>query len=119
MRDISTWRRALPVALILALLVVTETGLIAQNLGSAPQTNVAVQGQTGAQPEGTWLNLINWIGNVIAPVGAGGAALAAIISFAAGRGFARWAFTAIGLLMISGVTRLLEFWIQQGTGGIS
>jgi hypothetical protein len=37
----------------------------------------------------------------------------------AGRGFARWAFTAIGLLMISGVTRLLEFWIQQGTGGIS
>ena len=119
MRDISTWRRALPVALILALLVVTEAGLIAQNLGSAPQTNVAVQGQTGAQPEGTWLNLINWIGNVIAPVGAGGAALAAIISFAAGRGFARWAFTAIGLLMISGVTRLLEFWIQQGPGGIS
>ena len=89
MRDISTWRRALPVALILALLVVTEAGLIAQNLGSAPQTNVAVQGQTGAQPEGTWLNLINWIGNVIAPVGAGGAALAAIVSFAAGRGFAR------------------------------
>src|SRR5882762_7795560 len=63
MRDISTWRRALPVALILALLVVTEAGLIAQNLGSAPQTNVAVQGQTGAQPEGTWLNLINWIRN--------------------------------------------------------
>src|SRR5438270_11932344 len=86
MRDISTWRRALPVALILALLVVTEAGLIAQNLGSAPQTNVAVQGQTGAQTEGTWLNLINWIGNVMAPVGAGGAALAAIISFAAGKG---------------------------------
>jgi hypothetical protein len=119
MKDLSAWRRALPVAVILALLVVTEAGLIAQNLGSAPQTNVAVQGQTGSQPEGTWLNLINWIGNVIAPVGAGGAALAAIASFAAGRGFARWAFTAIGLLMVSGLTRLLEFWIQQGTGGIS
>ncbi len=119
MRDISAWRRAIPVALILALLVVMQAGLIAQNLGSGPQVNVAVQGQTGSQPEGTWLNLINWIGNVIAPVGAGGAALAAIVSFAAGRGFARWAFTAIGLLMISGVTRLLEFWIQQGTGGVS
>lgn len=119
MRDISAWRRAIPVALILALLVVMQAGSIAQNLGSAPQVNVAVQGQTGSQPEGTWLNLINWIGNVIAPVGAGGAALAAIVSFAAGRGFARWAFTAIGLLMISGVTRLLEFWIQQGTGGVS
>jgi hypothetical protein len=119
MKDIGAWRRAIPVALILALLVVMQAGLIAQNLGSAPQVNVAVQGQTGSQPEGTWLNLINWIGNVIAPVGAGGAALAAIVSFAAGRGFARWAFTAIGLLMISGVTRLLEFWIQQGTGGVS
>jgi hypothetical protein len=119
MKDLSVWRRAVPVAFILALLVVTEAGLIAQNLGSAPQTNVAVQGETGAQPEGMWLNLINWIGNVIAPVGAGGAALAAIVSFAAGRGFARWAFTAIGLLMVSGLTRLLEFWIQQGTGGIS
>ncbi len=32
-----------------------------------PQTNVAVQGQTGAQPEGAFLNLVNWIGNVIAP----------------------------------------------------
>jgi hypothetical protein len=38
----------------------------AQNLGSAPQTNVAVQGQTGAQPEGAFLNFINWVGNVIA-----------------------------------------------------
>src|SRR5437867_794592 len=119
MTNLSTWRQALPVALVLALLVVMQAALIAQNLGSAPQVNVAVQGQSGSQPEGTWLNLINWIGNVIAPVGAGGAALAAIVSFAAGRGFARWAFTTIGLLMISGVTRLLEFWIQQGTGGIS
>jgi hypothetical protein len=119
MKDISAWRQAAPAALLLALLVVMQAGLIAQNLGSAPQVNVAVQGQTGAQPEGTWLNLINWIGNVVAPVGAGGAALAAIIAFAAGRGFARWAFTAIGLLLISGFTRLLEFWIAQGTGGVS
>jgi len=45
----------------------------AQNLGGPPQTNVAVQGETGAQPEGAFLNFVNWIGNVIAPVGAGGA----------------------------------------------
>ena len=119
MRNSNAWRQALPAAVVLALLVMTEAGLIAQNLGQAPQVNVAVQGQTGAQPEGTWLNLINWIGNVIAPVGAGGAALVAIAHFAAGRGFGRWTFTAIGLLMVSGLTRLLEFWIQQGTGGVS
>ena len=50
--------------------------VMAQNLGQVPQTNVAVQGQTGAQPEGAFLNFINWIGNVIAPVAAGGAVVA-------------------------------------------
>ena len=116
----STRRQKLTVATVIALLVlVTQAALVAQNLGTAPQVNVAVQGQTGAQPEGTFLNLINWIGNVIAPVGAGGAALMAIGSFAMGRGFGKWVFTAIGLLLVSGVTRLLEFWISNGTGGVT
>jgi hypothetical protein len=106
-------------AAILLLVLVTQAAVMAQNLGTAPQVNVAVQGQTGAQPEGTFLNLINWIGNVIAPVGAGGAALMAIGSFAMGRGFGKWVFTAIGLLLVSGVTRLLEFWIANGTGGVT
>ena len=48
MTNISTWRQTLPVALVLALLVVMQAGLIAQNLGTAPQVNVAVQGQTGS-----------------------------------------------------------------------
>lgn len=30
----------------------------AQNLGGAPATNKAVQGQTAAQPEGAFLNLV-------------------------------------------------------------
>ncbi len=111
-------RQKVMIAVVLSLFVLMmQAGLMAQNLGTAPQVNVAVQGQQGTQPEGTFLNLINWIGNVIAPVGAGGAALMAIGSFAMGRGFGKWVFTAIGLLMVSGVTRLLEFWIAQGTGG--
>jgi hypothetical protein len=113
-------RQKVMIAVVLSLFVlVMQAGLMAQNLGTAPQVNVAVQGQQGTQPEGTFLNLINWIGNVIAPVGAGGAALMAIGSFAMGRGFGKWVFTAIGLLMVSGVTRLLEFWIAQGTGGVT
>src|ERR1700727_2255537 len=116
-------RQRLTVAVVLALFIlVTQAGLNAlnaQNLGAAPQVNVAVQGQQGTQPEGTFLNLINWIGNVIAPVGAGGAALMAIGSFAMGRGFGKWVFTAIGLLMVSGLTRLLEYWIAQGTAGVT
>jgi hypothetical protein len=113
-------RQKVMVAVVLSLFIlVIQAVVMAQNLGTAPQVNVAVQGQQGTQPEGTFLNLINWIGNVIAPVGAGGAALLAIGSFAIGRGFAKWVFTAIGLLMVSGVTRLLEFWIAQGTAGVT
>jgi hypothetical protein len=112
-------RQRLTVAVVLGFILVTQAGLMAQNLGTAPQVNVAVQGQQGTQPEGTFLNLINWIGNVIAPVGAGGAALMAIGAFAMGRGFAKWVFTAIGLLMVSGITRLLEYWIAQGTAGVT
>jgi hypothetical protein len=93
--------------------------VLAQNLGAAPQVNVAVQGQTGAQPEGAFLNLVNWIGNVIAPVGAGLAIAGGLVSYMSGRGVMRYVVTALGCLAVSGVTRLLEFWIQQGGGGVS
>jgi len=112
-----TWKQPL-VALAIMLLVIGQY-VVAQNLGSTPQLNVAVQGQTGAQPEGTFLNFINWIGNVIAPVGAGGAVVGAVVSWLTGRGFGRWLFAAASLLAVSGVTRLIEFWITNGTGGVT
>ncbi len=91
---------------------------LGQNLGTAPQTGVAVQGETGAQPEGAFLNFINWIANVIAPVGAGGAVVGAIVAWLTGRGFGRWVFAAAALLGVSGITRLIEFWVTAGTGGV-
>ena len=87
-------------------------------LGQQPATGQAVQGQTAAQPEGTVLNLVNWVGNVISPVGAALAVVMAVVSYSQGRGVARWAVTAGGLLVISGLTRLIEFWIQNGTAGV-
>jgi hypothetical protein len=90
----------------------------AQNLGQQPATGQAVQGETAAQPEGTFLNLVNWVGNVIAPVGAALAVVMAVIAYSQGRGVMRWAITAVGLILISGVTRLIEFWIANGTGGV-
>jgi hypothetical protein len=108
-------------AMVLAICftVFCQTVALAQNLGTAPQVNVAVQGQTGAQPEGAFLNFVNWVGNVIAPVGAGAAVLGGIVSYATGRGHMRWLVIAVGLLAVSGLTRLLEFWIQNGSGGVS
>ena len=90
----------------------------AQNLGGEPALNKAVQGQTAAQPEGAFLNLVNWVGNVIAPVGAALCVVMAIISYTHGRGVTRWAVAAGGLLAISGLTRLIEFWINNGTAGV-
>ena len=92
---------------------------LAPNLAENPRFNVAAQGQTGEQPEGAFLNFINWVGNVIAPVGAGGAVLGAIVAWLTGRGFGRWLFAAGALLAVSGVTRLIEYWITNGTGGVT
>ena len=91
---------------------------MAQNSGGAPVFNKAVQGQQATQPEGTVLNIVNWIGNVVCPLLAVGAVVMAVISYTQGRGVMRWAVTAVGLLMISGLTRLIEAWINNGTGGV-
>jgi hypothetical protein len=114
------WRRSAALAgLVFALsLQLVPFMSYAQNLGQSPATGQAVQGQTAAQPEGAVLNLVNWVGNVIAPVGAALAVVMAVVSYSQGRGVMRWAITAGGLLVISGLTRLIEFWIQNGTGGV-
>ena len=61
------------------LVPVVSVGVYAQNLGTQPATGQAVQGQTAALPEGTVLNLVNWVGNVISPVGAALAVVMAVI----------------------------------------
>jgi hypothetical protein len=114
-------RSARITALLLFLIILLQFSPLlvqAQNLGGTPATNKAVQGQTAAQPEGAFLNLVNWVGNVIAPVGAALCVVMAIINYTHGRGVARWAIAAAGLLMVSGLTRLVEFWISQGTAGV-
>src|ERR1700751_3924888 len=118
-----SWRDARYRSALMSLLAVVSLQLFAlmsnaQNLGQQPATGQAVQGQTAAQPEGTVLNLVNWVGNVSSPVGAALAVVMAVVSYSQGRGVARWAVTAAGLLVISGLTRLIEFWIANGTQGV-
>jgi hypothetical protein len=111
-------RLALVYVLAICSLQLSPLVSYAQNLGTQPATGQAVQGQTAAQPEGTVLNLVNWVGNVISPVGAALAVVMAVVAYSQGRGVMRWAVTAAGLLVISGLTRLIEFWIQNGTAGV-
>ncbi len=89
-------------------------GAFAQNMGTTPATGQAVQGQTAAQPEGAFLNVVNWIGNVICPVGAGLAVVGTVIQWRSGRSWMPTAMTAGGLLAVSGITRLIEYFIQNG-----
>ncbi len=112
--------RQMALACLLAIACLQFSPLTAygQNTGGAPVFNKAVQGQQPTQPEGTLLNIVNWIGNVVSPLLAVGAIVMAVISYTNGRGVARWAVTAVGLLMISGLTRLIEAWINAGTAGV-
>lgn len=113
-------RQRLMLVLIIGIILTqfAVTVACAQNLGGTPQLNKAVQGQTAAQPEGAFLNFVNWVGNVIAPVGAALCVVMAIVSYMHGRGVARWAVAALALLLVSGLTRLIEFWITQGQSGV-
>jgi hypothetical protein len=93
---------------------VAPAASIAQNLGTAPATGQAVQGQTAAQPEGAFLNAVNWICNVICPVGAGIAVVATVMQWRSGRSWLPTAMTAGGLIAISGILRLIEYFVAQG-----
>jgi hypothetical protein len=94
--------------------VMAPAGALAQNLGTTPAVGQAVQGQTAAQPEGAFMNVVNWVGNVICPIGAVLAVVATIIQWRSGRSFMPSLLTAGGLLAVSGLTRLMEFFIQNG-----
>jgi hypothetical protein len=94
--------------------VVAPAASVAQNLGTAPATGQAVQGQTASQPEGAFLNLVNWVCNVICPVGAGIAVVATVLQWRSGRSWLPSAMTAGGLICVSGILRLIEYFIAQG-----
>lgn len=118
--DLATARQLLALGGLITVTVLPLATVLssAQNLGQQPAVGQAVQGETAAQPEGTILNLVNWVGNVIAPVAAALAVVMAVVSYSQGRGVMRWSVTAAGLLVISGLTRLIEFWIANGTAGV-
>ena len=105
---------ALALVLFVGAALVAPAASVAQNPGTSPATGQAVQGQTAAQPEGAFLNAVNWVCNVICPVGAGIAVVATVLQWRSGRSWLPSAMTAGGLICVSGILRLIEYFIQQG-----
>lgn len=92
---------------------------VAQNLGSAPAVNKAVQGQQATQVEGAVLNVVNWVCNVICPVIAATCFVSAAFKYQAGRPHMSSVVGGGIFLAVSAVTRLIEYFIAQGTAGVS
>lgn len=109
--------------ILLALITIgaacAPASVIAQNLGQTPAVGVAVQGETAAQPEGTLLNAMNWLGNVICPVAAGGTLVGTVTKATTGGKWVPWAVGTAGLLSVSGGLRLMEYFIMNGRTGVS
>lgn len=87
--------------------------------GYAPAFNVAVQGESAGTVEGTVLNGMNWLGNVVCPMLAVGAGVHTVMQVRSGGKWLPSAATGVGLLSISGITRLAEYFIVNGSSGIT
>lgn len=87
---------------------------IGQTTGTTPTFNATVQGESASTVEGTFGNVVNYIGNVICPVGAGLMVAATVVQAKNGRGWVGSAATAGGLLAVSGITRLIESMVTNG-----
>jgi len=88
----------------------------AQNLGAQLDGPGVFRGRR-PHSGGCRSNLVNWIGNVIARLGQPCRGDGSGCLFQ-GRGVMRWSVTAGGCFLFSGLTRLIEFWVQNGTGGV-
>jgi len=91
---------------------------IAQTTGASPTFNATVQGQSASTVEGTFGNVVNYIGNVICPVGAALMVAATLVQVKSGKGWVGSAITAGGLLAVSGITRLSETMVTNGQSAL-
>ena len=63
-RTVRAWQKHVQAFLLASTIgaaVLVPCASLAQNLGTTPATGQAVQGQTASQPEGAFLNAVNWL----------------------------------------------------------
>ena len=83
-----------------------------------PLLNKSVQGQEAHQVENTLFNAVNFVGNILAPIGATGLVVAGVVSAVQRNSPLRYFVGAGGLLGVSMLTRLLEYWVSSGAGAL-
>ena len=112
------WRVAL--ALIVVLMGLGAPYLSGRRLWARPRSSIRLfrvklersrkaRSSTSSTGSATWSRLL----------GRAAPCSDAIVAFMSGRHMGRWLIAAAALLAVSGLTRLLEFWVLQGTGGVS
>jgi hypothetical protein len=91
---------------------------LAQSTGSAPVFGATVQGQSASTVEGTFANVVNYVGNVICPIGAALMVAATVVQVKNGKSWVPSGVTAGALLAVSGITRLIESMVTNGQAAV-
>jgi hypothetical protein len=87
--------------------------------------HLASQGSGAGQYEAALLGLVNWVANVVMPLYAAWALVKFTLAWSGimertniGMNYSRYLVVAIGCLSVSGIVRLLEWFVTQGSGGL-
>ena len=103
----------------LALLVAAPTLVEAQTSGdNGPVVGKVAPGQTASVVEGTTESALTYMANVIFPLLTVAFLGYVVFAIKTGRGWVVGAICAFACLCLSGGTRLLEYHVAQGAGGI-
>ncbi|MFL6449695.1 MAG: hypothetical protein ACJ746_18735 [Bryobacteraceae bacterium] len=104
---------------VFGLLMAMPGVLHAQTSGdNGPVVGRVAPGQTAAVVEGTTESALNYMANVIFPLLTVAFLGLMVFCIRTGRGWVVSLCCAIGCLVLSGATRLLEYHVQQGAQGI-
>ncbi len=101
------------------LLIAEPAVMHAQTSGdNGPVVGKVAPGQTAATPEGTTESALNYMANTIFPLLTVAFLAGVVICIKIGRGWVVSAVCSGCCLLLSGLTRLLEYHVQQGAAGI-
>jgi hypothetical protein len=101
------------------LLIAQPAVMHAQTSGdNGPVTGKVAPGQTAAVVEGTTESVLNYAANTIFPLLTVAFLGYVVFAIKTGRGWVVGGVCAVACLLLSGLTRLLEYHVTQGAAGI-